>query len=57
MNMICSLDETNRNIIRVNQAWECINNSNEDINLGPFMKSENELKAEIGHRIDSKNLE
>jgi len=35
----------------------CINNSNEDINLGPFMKSENELKAEIGHRIDSKNLE
>lgn len=30
MNMICSLDETNRNIIRVNQAWESINNSNEE---------------------------
>lgn len=30
LNMIGSLDETNRNIIRVNQAWESISNSSEE---------------------------
>ncbi len=33
MNMICSLDETNRNIIRVNQAWELIIKNIEEINV------------------------
>ena len=35
----------------------CNNNSNEDINLGLLIKSENEFKAEIEHRIDDKNIE
>ena len=35
----------------------CNNNSNEDINLGLLIKSENEFKAEIEHRIDYKNIE
>lgn len=30
INMICSLDETNRNIIRVNQAWESVVNADEE---------------------------
>ena len=34
----------------------CINNSNEDINLGSLIKSENEIKAEISFKIDSKNI-
>ena len=34
----------------------CINNSNEYINLGLLIKSENEFKAEI-NRINSKNIE
>lgn len=33
MNMICSLDETNRNIIRINQTWEMINSNIEEITV------------------------
>ena len=35
----------------------CLNNSNEEINLGSFMKAEKELKDIIDKKIDDKNYE
>lgn len=53
MNMICSLDETNRNIIRINQTWEMINSNSEEITVFNTMSLHiiNSANAHIIHDI------